>query len=1276
MKIFTLITLFFFSFICLSQSQTVQIEKSIGWEQPSQRTLFSGESISVLSFDDAFYDKSETIPIYYQEISIPEGKSVQSVQLNVVTTMPLSSLENEIVSFAAARDGIEIMPEVELDYEIVTTQKRDFLRMKILPVLLNKGVYSKLSYLKFSIILNDSPEKEKSKIWVDNSVLATGEWYKIGVIADGVYQIGYDDLEELGIAVENINPKNIHIYGNGNGMLPEANNKERYDDLVENAIYVEGEDDGVFNTDDYLLFYGQGPTKWNFNGLNRRFTPSINIYSDTVFYYLTVNNENGTRIENIESKTKDDTDTDFNSTISYQVISPQEVNVGKFGQKWFGQPVNDIERREYSMDFPHIVPGDLFYLEADVVARSTIKSYVTVDYNGVFLKEMSISKIVAGNLAKIMVMPDKIIENGLAQDNTNVTIGLTYDKPADISTYWLGSLIVNVSENLVFDNHSLSFNNGVFKGVDDIVTCKIAKVDTPDFIWDISNPIQPQNMLYSIVDDSLVFNMNNSTLRSFFAFTDESYQNPVSIRKIANQNLHSHPIPDMVIVSHPDFYEQAQRLKDFHIQEDGFEVLLTTPEIIYNEFSSGAQDPVAIRSLMRMFYEREGNVDDVNYLVLFGDASYDPKNRLVGNTNFVISYEGSASRELAKSFVSDDFFGLLDLNEGFENEGTIDIAIGRFPVDTPKEAEEMVDKLLNYSQNPEAFGSWCNNIGFITDDDNNNLHFDQGEELAEIVSELFPFLNINKIPIDAYQQFPDASGYYSPGAHAAVKTQISDGTLLLNYNGHGGELEISDEGIMRVNDIINWRNFDKLMVFITATCEFSRFDNPEFVSAGELVFLNPNGGAIAMMTTARPTYASRNIVINRNIYRNLEDENSGEIRRMGDVFRIAKNESGNQTGLYCWCYFGDPALKLSLPDNNINTSAINGNVVTSKPDTLRALDLFEIEGYISDIAGNEMVDFNGSIELKIYDKPNTYYTLGYDNGSYSAPFKLQNSVLFMGTATVTNGHFTVSGIIPEDINLEYGFGKLSYYATSDNGKRAKGDYQNIIIGGTNSAALYDDEGPEVLLYVDSDEFVSGGTALSQHPVLLAELYDTTGINYLNIGIGHELLAIVDYNTPNAIVLNDWYKPVENDFRRGKIEYPLGLLSNGEHTLTFKAWDMKNNFSTTTISFMVNNSASLEVSNVFNRPNPFSNTTEFNFNHTLTLENNFDVRIEIFDLLGRTIRVIEKDAQVVGNQIEPIVWNGCSSSGGAVDNGVYPYIITIKSDDGQQFRIGQKLIISR
>ncbi|MCK4568983.1 MAG: type IX secretion system sortase PorU, partial [Bacteroidales bacterium] len=1066
------------------------------------------------------------------------------------------------------------------------------------------------------------PAFKHSSSFVDNSVLATGSWFRIATDETGIYRITYEDLTNMGISPASLDPEKIRIFGNGNGIVPEKNSVERLDDLLENSIYVYGEEDGVFDEDDYILFYGQSSIWWNyvpFSGYGI-FTHDINPYTDKTYYFLNINDLPGKRIPLAEYQGLSPT-VYISEFSDYAVHENDTVNILKTGREWYGELFSEQTSYEYSFNFPNISEDYKLSLMTNIAAHSTTESNYDFYYGEQHLLKAPISKIIIGTTVYAWTStPDTVGFYPLQGDN--VTIRVDYDKPVSTSTGWMNYIAINARRKLIFTGPFMPFRDHLGFGPGEVAEYKLSGAGDGLIVWDVTDPFNITRQSGDLSGDKFIFLAPADEIQEFIAFDGSGFNSVEFIEQVENQNLHAYDPQDYIILTHPDFMEQAQRMLALHRDLDQIEGFIVTPQKIYNEFGSGKQDPAAIRDFVRMLYEKADPASKPKYLLLLGDASYDFKDRVPDNTNFVPAYQSLEALKLSYSFVTDDFFGLLDPGDGLNAWGkSVEIGIGRFPVHTVEQADAMVDKVESYlTMKPNVLAPWRNDIYFIADYGDQNTHFTQAEKLQQMVDTGYQEYNRLKIYVDAFPEVSSSSGNQYPEVNNTIDHMMGRGGLIVNYTGHGGERGWSKAGILDIPMINSWTNRDRLPLFITATCEFSRYDDPSLISAGELVFLNPGGGSIGLLTTSRLSWADPNFRLNKAIYKFMFKQVDGEYYRIGDIIRLAKTDQNNGTNIKNFVLLGDPAMQLVYPEYNIETTVVNGiEVEWYNTDTLNSLSEVNIQGVITDLNGDTVKDFNGIIYPKLFDKDVMMSTLGNDLGSLPAQFYVMGQKLYDGKVSVAKGVFSINLFMPENMVMDIGYGKVSYYAYDTVNHRDANGYYEVYIGGVNPDATPDHDGPEMNLYMNNTDFVSGGLTDSD-PVFLAYLFDEHGVNFTGNGIGRDITLTLDHDPLTTVVINDIFDPDLDSYQSGWISFPYSALDDGIHTLTLKAWDNMNNASEETIKFEVSVNGPLALTGVRNYPNPFSDITHFVFDHNKP-GNSFDLEIRIFNINGQHVRTL-------------------------------------------------------
>jgi hypothetical protein len=1110
-------------------------------------------------------------------------------------------------------------------------------------------------------------------------VLGSGNWYKIAVKEAGIYKIDLPFLASLGINTSNLSSASIRLFGNGGGMLPEANNVPRPDDLVENAVMVVDGGDGVLNGSDYVLFFSNGADQWITDSTNRKFNHKKNLYSDRAYYYLSIQG-NGKRI--LTSQNNFTPNVSINSFNDHFFHELDTVNLLSSGKEWYGEEFSSAPghslTRSFSVNIPNLQTATPVAVVTDCIARSVAAgSRFDVSLNNQTIQQINIAPVSGGQYDAVAMESQTIASGNVSQPD--LSINYAYVPGSFNSQGWLNwfevfsrrNLSMNGIDQLLFrDWNSVGNNNGEFI---------IGNSNPETQVWDVSDPLAPVKIQTSFQGTDCKFVNSCSGLREYLAFNSTHFLLPVSLGKIPNQDLHSSPAADFIIIAEPSLLPQAQRLGQLHQTKNNLRFIAVTTDQVYNEFSSGIPDPSAMRDFIKMFYDRfKNNPSDLpKYVLLFGDASFDYKDRVKNNTNLVPAYENNNSLDPLGTYTSDDFFGFLDDNEDINSAiqvNQLDIGVGRIPAKNIDEAKNYVDKVESYYSR-ESLGPWRNNQLFIADDEDFNLHLQDAESLTTTSQTVAPVFDVTKVYLDAFKQESGAGGSSYPQANQVINNQVYNGTLIWNYSGHGGSNRLAEETIIDQDIVNRWNNVNKLPLFITATCDFAPFDNPVVNSLGENILLRPKTGGIALMTTTRVVFSFSNRIINNNYLQfALKPDSNGVYKSLGESMRAAKNytyqTSGDIANNRKFTLLGDPALTLAYPVLKIRTTKVN-NIPDVQADTIRATDKVTMEGEITDVHGNLLQDFNGTVYPTVFDKVQTINTLGNDATSQVVGFKAQDNILYKGKASVTNGKFSFTFKVPKDINYQYGNGKLSLYA--ENGRDdANGYFTNFIIGGIDSNASNDRDGPTIKAFLNDEKFVNGSIT-NEDPVLIVRLADSSGINTAGTGIGHDIVATLDNDNRQYFILNDFYEADLNSYQQGVIHFQLPVLKGGLHSLTIKAWDVLDNSSEYILEFSVVKNDELELEHVLNYPNPFTTKTQFWFEHNRP-DQNLQVRVQIFTLSGKVVKTIKQTINDAGNRSCEVEWDGRDDFGDKLGRGVYLYRLTVITPEGRKKERIEKLVI--
>lgn len=1107
-----------------------------------------------------------------------------------------------------------------------------------------------------------------------DSVLGSGVWYKMSVGRTGMFSISYSELKSMGVDVNAINPRNIRLFHNGGGLLPVVAGDMRPDDLVEIPIIIYGESDGRFDDGDLIVFYARGPVTWRYNANEQFYEHVNNPYSDYSYVFMTIGDTPGKRVETVAGPTGETVTVD--EFIDGACYDKEEFNLLNMGRTWYFDKFDITLSRSYGFSFPNAVTARKAKLRSEMAARN--QSQISFKYK---TGAATVSTVSLGSMGSTRYKYAQTSTTGVRQfdlNSSSFNIDVTFERTGSSSVGWLNYIEVNAWRKLRMSGDVMTFRNPECTDPSLVYEYKLSNATGSMQVWDVTDPKEPKKMEVTTQSATLTFNVKGARNKEFVAFTGNSFDKTTFAGVVQNQNLHALKDVDYVIITHPDFVAQAERLKRIHNEMDSLVIEIVTPKEIYNEFSCGAQDVSAIRDFIRKLRDNSSGEHQLKYVLLLGDASYAYKN---SDVCFVPTYESVASLSLTGCIATDDFFVCLDPDEGMMESGSVvDLAIGRMPVSTPEQAANAINKIEKFlEKNDLTMNKWRNVITLVCDDEyEGGIFLTNSEEIADSLDSWGGEMIVDKIYLDAYEQVATASGQRCPDVNEAITNRIGNGTLIFNYVGHGGEVGLADERILTIEDINSWQNMPMLPIFITATCEFSRFDDHTRTSAGEFVYLNEKGGAINMITTARTTGNPGNHILEKNIFRNMFKMYGGEYQRIGDVFKAAKQDKNldnlnKKNNAKVFVLFGDPALRIAYPKNNVVLTKLNGETVGLKPlDTLKAMSTVRLEGEVRDNFNCLMDDFNGVVHVSIYDKPNTYRTHGdHDKPKYD--FELRDSRIFSGKTEVVNGRFDMMATLPKDIKYNYGNGLISFYAT-DYVTDANGNNADIIVGGYDESVIPDENGPEVRLYIDDEMFVSGGIT-NENPVIIAKIRDAQGINTSGAGIGHDIMATLNGATEKSYNLNNYYDTPYDLDEFGTLTYRLYNLNSGRHTLKLKVWDIFNNSTTVSVDFTVIKSGdgTLAVENLINVPNPMTNETRIMFEHNQ--KEPIDVNVKIFNISGQLVRTINESRNGT-MRVDPIVWDGTNDSGSALPAGVYIYNVIVSNSKNETASGFSKLIIAR
>ncbi len=1233
-------------------AQLDDIPVTLIWDSEPSVHQTAGQEFKTWYFQGAEYrHEHRALPYFSTRVLLPDWGTVQAGFKDV--TSEWFDPKGVVMDIHNTKPGLEVTYEQD--------RNQYFARISVFPISVSGSSYERLT--KFTLKLSFAPGLPPVHFRGTHTKLSKlndGNLYKFSITQNGIHKIDKNFLQKLGVDVATINPQNIHILGNGGYRLPELIATNRVDDLAENAIFISGQDDGKFDDNDFILFHAVSTkpiTKLN----NKAYQIPNNPYSNQAFYYIKIDDKPGIRIQNQASlsdagfETEDYIDCQKYELDKYNLLDEEPSSEGG-GLEWFGEIFKAETTQSFNdkFDFPDIIKDKKANLRVRFAGRAInpVSFSVSVEDENLNTSIPGLGTDAWADVGRIRTYDIPFFPKG-----TKPNITLTYQANSIEAKGWLDYIEMNAHRRLIYKNQPFTFGS-LSDTPHPVTTFRIIGQDLQ--VWDITAPYQPKNQALTQDGDIVKFTVTTDTLKRFAVFKmGDNFPTPEAIGSIPNQNIHGIEKADLILLYHPSLKNEALKLAAHRATHDQMNVVTVNVEDVYNEFSSGIQDPTGIRDFVKMVYDRD---PDFKYLLLFGDGSYDAKNikNNPSNYNLIPVRETQNSVQKINTYPSDDFYGLLSDSEGDANlNGALDIAVGRITARTPDEAAGIVDKIIFYDTDPSTLKPWRTRLVSIGDDGDGAGHMSQANELADLTDGQHQIFNTKKVFLDAYPQVPAPYGQRVPEATKQINDAVLSGTLIVNYFGHGGANGLAQERVLTRQSIQKWKHIKAhLPLIITASCSTAGFDDPAIKTFGEDLLKNPTGGAIALFSTVRPVYSQDNKALIFATFPQIFIRDNGQARTIGEMLRIGKNNAGSANKVRKFLLLGDPSMQLALPqDNIVLTDKINGTSLQAVDSVaIEALTKVTIDGHLANHQGQKLTDFNGKVYITIYDQYANFLTLGQDNPPL--PYKARKGIIFKGLASVTAGDFQFSFVVPKDV-VSHGYGKISYYATDEISRDAAGYEEKLYINGSTDLAIKDDTPPVVELFMNDEEFVSGGLT-NDHPTIFAKLSDDNGINISGSGVGHDLTATID---GEIHVANNYYEASANDYTKGEMHYPLEDIAPGEHTIAVKAWDVANNSGEAEITFFVAETDGAALAHVLNYPNPFTTHTSFQFEHNLSEPGK--ARIDIFSVDGKIIKTIDADIFPKGSRVTNIQWDGKDEYGDQLAKGVYIYRIKLTSLEGKE-----------
>ena len=1104
-----------------------------------------------------------------------------------------------------------------------------------------------------------------------SSVLSSGKWYKISVDVDAVHKMDYNFLKSMGLNPDKIDPRKIQLFAGLNEMLPQANNKPRPNDLQELSIYIKGEEDGKFNGGDYILFFAQGPDSYKLLPANGIFQYENNLFTDKNYYFMTVGSNDGQRMgstPNIPGAFPVVAEFD-----DFDYYENDQYNDLHSGRHWYGELFDSKTEYTIRFEIPGIIDGSPIKLVSNVMGQSFSASSFQLFLNDINIGQQQVPPAINAPYAtRGFEVTDTLIINAStvnAPSRLNQDVKLRFIKATSgRSIGYLDNLLLQTKRRLALYGDQKIFH--ALKSLEQPISqFSITGTFSDGMVWNVTDPFHSKFQEITFDAGTTTFAAASASIQKYLVVSNKSYLTPIVEGAVSNQNLHGISSLDFLIITAPEFQSQAERLAEHRRSVNGILTQVVTTTQVYNEFSGGKQDITALRDLASYLFNKGSGIKNV---LLFGRGSYDYKNRLSFNKNFVPTYESRNSLSPLETYSSDDYIGFLEASEGNWGENppephTLDIGVGRLPAKKIEEATTWVDKIVEYEH--KNWGGWRKEILFVADDGDFNIHQSQADQMATTLEKDHPEVNTLKLYLDAFKQVSSPSGQLSPDATAALNSSIRDGAGIVNYTGHGSELQWMQERILDQVSIDKWKSAPRYPMLVTATCEFGRNDDPGLISTAELSLFKKKNGAIGLVTTTRPVYSSTNFTLNKAFYLSLFVRDQGKFRDWGTIFRDTKNNSISGVSNRNFSMLGDPSLHPPLPSSELIITGITN--LTSGSDTLKALSKVKVTGRVYTNGFADM-GYKGTVSTTLYDKLTSVTTRGDENAPFN--FTTRDNALFRGQASIRDGEFEIQFVIPKSIDLTVGPGKMSLYGFSNvSNSDAMGVNNSVKIGAIEKSPGFDSSGPLVDLFMGDTTFISGGLA-GTNSRIVAILSDENGIDISNFNSQNDITATMDDSV--SFNLNKYYQADVGSYTRGKVNYPIDGLKPGKHMLTLRATDTFGNTSSGFITFFVSDQNGIQIEQWLNYPNPFSGSTTFHFKHNRSGED-LEAVVTVFDRMGKV--VLFNTYQIYGSsyKVDLSLWDGASPDGTKLGEGLYLMKLSLRSllDGTKNEKIAKVIILN-
>ena len=1111
--------------------------------------------------------------------------------------------------------------------------------------------------------------------WGQVGMLSKGNWVKIAVPNEGVYHLTGAQLKAMGFAGK-LNANQVQLYGMDLSNLSEKVPNVLPDSLTEMAIEMQDGGDGFFDDQDQFLFYAQGHYKWIKSAMDEAPIRQKITSNDSLYFFLRI----GTNGKRIVSFNKSGAASKIVQTHAAKWLMEKDtINILSSGKIWLGDPMGIGLGKKMTQSFSLNMEG--LQLNAPIIFQSQLAASTyqtdatfTIKLNDQILSTKLLNPVsglifddaykIRFDSSTIWLDNTKVLKAGQSLSNMNLQVDFSATTG---STGWIDYMVLHGQRAIGYwGNTGFGFDYQTNKPLDQLVEFEIQNATTQTRVWDLSQYFQPVSLITQMRQNAIATVKVADTAQKYFYVFEANKINTAQFSSvIRNDSSFSLSPADYIIITAPDYFPAAKALKLFHEKQNGYKVGLFNATQVYNEMASGQTSPIAIRNFIKYFIEQSKLKNQVRpaYVLMFGMGNFNAQ-KIQINKELPV-YTSEVSNAILTSYSSDDFYAIQQAGNQIQFTQTIDsisIAIGRIPARTIVEADKMVEKLIQYQSN-KKMGLWQHQLTWVADDADFNLHLQDAEEIIGNLKTKTANWNHKKLYLDLFKASQTLTGNTYPDVNKAIQEAVQAGTLVLNYTGHGNYLRLTEEAVISKSEMQSWDNAGKLPIMVTASCDFAPYDQPGTAPIGFDALMQNDKGIIALVAANRLVFAYSNKQINDAFMQSLLVTNSnGQFMSIGQALQAAKNynfsRNGDRLNAFKFGLMGDPAMRIVQPKYQIKCTELN-QLPWSDTIYLKAGGKYTLKGNLS-FNNQTLQNFKGSIDMVLWDAPSTKKTLANQTNSQSVAIEIQEKVLFKGKATVQNGQFEISFILPGNLPSSNSAAlKLQLYAYNDTAD-ASIQLQSIFIQGSATQNKLDTTGPEIFTYINAPSFKSGDWVTAPS-TLFVTLKDSSGIQSSGNELGQDLKLIIDDTIIKNYNLNAFFSYNENQYQSGLIQYPLPVLEEGRHRLIVKAWDLLGNVSKDTIWIEVPSKKNKNIRNLSVSPNPVQTNAKFSFE----LNNSVDpilMQLEVFDASGGRHFSTSQQIQPKGNKIV-IDWGGRNNNGGLLPAGKY-YFKVIVQQNGQ------------